>query len=132
MSQDINNNLTYRPGRRRPIKRRWRPPKVSGVLVMAACTALLFPCAVSVIAENSGQTEFGGKFGTRATVLLAQQNGGADPADPSGQGTGIDSQEKSTTNLEATPPQSTPDDLETFTPSETIEADQEVDFPYDI
>jgi hypothetical protein len=102
------------------------------VLAIAACTAALFPCGVPLAADNSGLAGYGSPVGAHAAVILAQQGDAAVPADPPAQDRGSDGQERSETDSEAMPPESTPDDPETFTPSETIEAGQGVDFPYDI
>ena len=132
MLRDIDNRLAEDPGHRRTKARPWLPRAVVGVLAMAACAALLLPRGVPVAAANWGPAGYGSPIGAHAAVTLARQGDGAVPADPPAQGTGSDGQEGSETDSKATPPPSTPEDLEPFTPSETIEAGQGVDFPYDI
>lgn len=130
MLRDIYTNLAKRPGGRRSTGRPWWLRKFAGLLLIAACTDLLFAYMVPVAADTHASKGFDKTVGANTAVVLVRQDEGAASADPPGQTTATDGQEASEMNSESTPPE--PDDLQPFTPSEAIEAGQAVDFPYDI
>ncbi len=132
MLQDTNTHLAERPGGQRSTGRPWWLRKVAGLLLIAACTDLLFACIVPVAADTHARTGIDDPIGARTAVVLARQDEGAVPADPPGQITATDGQEATEMNSKTSPPQPEPDDRRPFTPSEAIEAGQAVDFPYDI
>ena len=99
---------------------------ITGMVVLTACIAATLPCGVLASNDSPEST----RIGSRAPVFLARQDAAVDATDAAGKDSSPEAQSESETDSKTTPAES--DRLKEFTPSEKIEADQGVDFPYDI
>ena len=99
---------------------------ITGLAVLTACIAATLPCGVLASNDSPEAT----RIGSRAPVFLARQDTAVDATDAASMDAGPEAQSESEADSKTTPAES--DTLKEFTPSEEIEADQGVDFPYDI
>jgi len=108
------------------------PRVIAGTVVVSACIAGPFAGLASASITLPGSTCFDGPAPCRASVLLARQDDAVSSAKAAEKDSGADGQNEAGADSKTTPLESESGDLERFTPSEGIEADQGVDFPYDI
>lgn len=105
---------------------------IAGTAVVSVCIAGFFAGLVSASIAANKPTYLDSAVPCRAPLLLAQQDDAGISAVAEPQDTTQDGRNEAGATSKTTPPASESDDLEKFTPSEEIEADQGVDFPYDI
>ena len=108
------------------------PRVIAGTVVMSACIAGPFPCGAMASVASPGSACLDSAAPCRASIYLAQQDDAVSSAKVAEKDSAPEGQNASGADSKKTPAASEPDDLEKFTPSEKIEADQGVDFPYDI
>ena len=105
---------------------------IAGTLALSACIAAPFPCWAFASIAPPGPTCITSAEHCGASFFLVQRDQAVASANAAEQDTDPDGQNTSVPDSKTTPAESESDKLETFTPSETIDADQGVDFPYDI
>ena len=105
---------------------------IAGTLALSACIAAPFPGRAFASIAPPGPTCITNAEPYGASVFLVQRDNAVASANAADQDTDPDGQNSSVPDSKTTPAESESDKLETFTPSETIDADQGVDFPYDI
>ena len=99
---------------------------IAGPVMLAVCIAASLPCGVLAAHDTTGSTW----IGNNGPVFFARQDAAIDATDAANENSGPEARSGSEAESKTTPAES--DTLKEFTPSEEIEADQGVDFPYDI
>ena len=101
----------------------------AGTVMLAACIPAALPSSIALASTDTPGTTW---CGSRAPVLLARQDADIDAVTPAEKDAGLATRSESEADSKTAPADSESDTLKEFTPSEAIEADQGVDFPYDI
>lgn len=104
-----------------------------GTVMLATCIAAALPCSMALASNGTtGSIVVGSNAPGRAPVILARQDAAVDAVKPAEKDNTPAAQNESEAGAKTTPADPESDQLKEFKPSEQIEADQGVDFPYDI
>jgi hypothetical protein len=105
----------------------------AGTVMLAACIAAALPGCIALASnDTTGAIVVGSNAPGRVPVTLARQDAAVDAVKPADKDSAPATHNESEADAKTTPADPETDHLKDFTPSEQIEADQGVDFPYDI
>ncbi len=110
----------------------WLHGRIVCVVLLAACIAIPLPCCALPAIDSPRWMRLDSTASCRPPIFLARQNAGVAVVDTAEKDIRPDDPNASATDSKPPPAASESDDLEPFKPSQEIEADQGVDFPYDI
>ena len=110
----------------------WLHGRIVCVVVLAACIAIPLPCCARPAIDSPRLMRLDCTASCRPPIYLARQEAADATGNTAEKDARPDDPNAAAADSKPPPAASESDDLEPFKPSQEIEADQGVDFPYDI